>query len=367
MEFKLEKNLFFKSIQKVQSVVERKNSVPLLSNVRLVAELGKLELNATDLEVAIRDIIDVDVVEPGTITVSAKKLYEVLKELPDDMVHFKLEENNWIMISCGPAWFKLVGMSDEDFPSFPEFDESSLIPVPSEILDSLTRRTIYAVSHDENRPVLNGVLLLATGSDLKMVATDGHRLAYVQTKNEMGLSDIEVVIPQKGIHEIQRMINSGAERMNFGITENHIIFKIENEVVLTRLVEGKFPNYSMVIPESTEFSVKINTDNFYNSLKRVSLFSDLKVRGVKVDVREGELEITASTPEFGEARDKIMAEYTGEPLSIGFNVNYLLDLLKTIDSEDLFMKVNEASGPILFEPMDQNGLTYLSIVMPMIV
>jgi DNA polymerase III subunit beta len=367
MEFNIDKNTFLNCIQKVQSVIERKNAVPILSNVRLIADSGKLEINATDLDVALKDFADIQIVDPGSITVSAKKLYEVLKELPEDRVSFRVEENNWIAISCGMARFKLVGMSDEDFPVLPMFDESRFVKMSSDVLDHLTRKSVYAVSTDENRHVLNGVLFTISGVKAKMIATDGHRLAFVEMMTGQEIMDIEVIVPQKGIKEIQRMISSGAEEILFGVTENHIAFKVGNETILTRLVDGKFPDYSKVIPQNTQYEIKINKESLNNSLRRVSLFSDLKVRGVKLEFRENTLHVTASTPEYGEAKDQIPVDYNGETISTGFNVNYLLDLLRTIDTEDVILKVSDPSGPIVFEPSEKQNYHYLAIVMPMII
>jgi DNA polymerase III subunit beta len=367
MEFQIEKNVFLKSIQKVQAVVERKNALPLLSNVRIVAEKDAIEMNATDLEVGIRDTIAVDVADTGSITVSAKKLYEVLKELPEENLTFKVEDNFWISISCGSSKFKLVGMSDEDFPRLPDFEESNFIPVSSDILDMLTRKSVYAVSHDENRRVLNGVFFTVSGDMVRMVATDGHRLAYVESPNQTQLPEFEIIIPQKGVREIQRMISSGIEELHFGIMENHVVFKVENEMVLTRLVDGKFPDYTKVIPETCDTEIQFDKDSLYNSLRRVSLFSDLKVRGVKFEVDSKRLQISASTPEYGEAKDQLPIEYDGDAFSVGFNVNYVLELLRTVDSEIVVMKIGDPSGPIIFKPGDCEECSYFSVVMPMII
>ncbi|MBN1355694.1 DNA polymerase III subunit beta [bacterium] len=367
MEFEIEKSDFLRSIQKVQAVVERKNALPLLSNVRIVTTENQIEINATDLEVGIRDRIDVNESEGGSITVSAKKLYEVLKELPEEKIRFKVEENNWISISCGLSNFKLVGMSDEDYPRLADFDDTGFVPVGSEVMDILTRKSSFAVSHDENRRVLNGTLFHVSKETLRMVATDGHRLAYVESQNITDLPEMEIIIPQKGIREIQRMISSGMEEMKFGIMENQVVFRVGNETVLTRLVDGKFPDYTKVVPKNAENEIKIDKDGLYNSLRRVSLFSDLKVRGVKFDVSAGGIQISASTPEYGEAKDRLDIQYDGEPFSIGFNVNYLLDLLRSIDSELVVMRIGDMSGPVVFEPSEPSEYKYFSVVMPMII
>ncbi|MBN1550743.1 DNA polymerase III subunit beta [bacterium] len=367
MKFEIAKDDFLKSIQKVQAVVERKNTVPLLSNVRIKADSGILEINATDLEVGIRDILDAGIKESGSITVSAKKLYEVLKELPEDTVLFEVADNNWIHISCGMAVFKLVGMPDEDYPNLPVFDTEKLISIPIDVLDTLTRKTVYAVSHDENRHVLNGVKFTITADRILMVATDGHRLSFVDMPNQTGLQEMDIIVPQKGIRELQRMIGEGVEEIYFGVMENHIVFQAGKETVLTRLVDGKFPDYTKVIPETTQTEILIDKESLYNSLRRVSLFSDVKVRGVKLEFADNSIQVTASTPEYGEAKDQISVDYTGDLFTVGFNVNYLLDLLRTIDTETIKICLNDTSGPAVFEPTGQEDYHYIAIVMPMII
>ncbi len=371
MKFKIEKNLFLNCIQKVQLIVERKNAVPILGNVKITTDTDKIEINATDMNVALKDIAEAEVLEPGSITVSAKKLYEVLKELPDDIVVFTVQDNNWISIECAHSVFKLVGMSDEDFPLFPEFDAENLIQVPSDFLDMLTKKTIYAVSNDENRHVINGVLFIVEDKSAKMIATDGHRLAYIETKIDMDISEFKVIIPKKGIQEIQRMIGSGAEQLEFGIVGNQIAFRVGNELVLSRLVEGDFPDYTKVLPKVVMYEIKLGIEELMNSLRRVSIFSDHKVRGVKLEFSENQLRISASTPEYGEAADEIDIAYDNDPFSVGFNVNYLLDLLRVMDCEEVMIKVESPGGPTLFEPVTEpdsaSDYNYLAIVMPMLI
>lgn len=367
MEFSIEKSVFQASVQKVQAIVERRSTNPFLNNVKINASTDTIEIIATDLEVGIRDIIGAEVTEAGSILVSAKKLYEVLKELPENTIRFKLEENNWIKLSCGQAEFRLFGSSDVDYPKLPDVDESNLTIVPGELLDSLTKKVVYAVSHDENRRVLSGVLFKVDEEAVRMIATDGHRLAYVESPNELKMATLEVIIPQKAIHEIQRMVASGGDEFRFGINNNHLVFKVGNETVISRLVEGIFPNYSIVIPKECRLIVNVNKESLMSSLRRVSLFSDIKARGVKMNIADNMIVISANTPEFGEAKDQIPVEYANEALMIGFNVNYLIDLIKTIDSEEISLRINNPSGPVEFRPGLESELRYLGIVMPMIV
>ncbi len=367
MEFNIEKSAFQTSIQKVQSIIERRSTNPFLNNVKLTAATGNLEVIATDLEVGIRDLIGCDVPEFGSILVSAKKLYEVLKELPENLVKFKLEENNWIKLSCGSSEFRLFGSSDVDYPKLPDVDESNLTIVPGDLLDNLTKKVVYAVSHDENRRVLGGVLFKVDDEAVRMIATDGHRLAYVETPNTLNMTPFEVIIPQKAVHEIQRMVGAGGEEFRFGINNNHLVFKVGCETVISRLVEGMFPNYSIVIPKECRLIIKVNKESLMLSLRRVSLFSDIKARGIKMNISDNLLVISANTPEFGEARDQIPIAYSEEPFTVGFNVTYLLELLKTIDAEDVAIRVNNPSGPVEFRPGIESELRYLAIVMPMIV
>jgi DNA polymerase III subunit beta len=367
MNFEIEKSAFLSSIQKVQSVVERRQSMSLLSNVRIIAGSQQIEVIATDLEVGIRDLALANVIDQGSITVSAKFLYDVLKELPEDKVVFQVEENNWIRIACGASICKLVGTSDEDYPRLPEIIQEKLIKISGELLDNLAKKTVYAVSHDENRRVLNGVLFKITTTVIRMVATDGHRMAMIETPNTSNFAELEVILPQKSIHEVQRMINSGSEQLEFGLMDNHIVFKTGNEVVITRMIEGQFPNYSIVIPKETQYEIKLNKESLGNSLRRVALFSDLKARGVRFQLSDNSMQINANTPEYGEAKDELAIEYAGEPLSIGFNVNYVLDILKCIDSESVVMRISNTSGPVIFQPESQTEFTYITVVMPMII
>jgi DNA polymerase III subunit beta len=367
MIFEVEKDIFLNAIQKVQSIIEKRHAIPLLSNVMLNAENQKLEVIATDLEIGIRDVIDINVVEPGSITIPAKVLYEVLKELSEEKITFKLEENNWIRLSCGNSVFKVVGMPIDDFPKLPPVEEEKLIPISGEILDNLTRKTIYAVSHDENRKTLNGVLFKVLPTTIVMVATDGHRMAMIETENKANLPEQELIIPQKAVHELQRMVASGNENIYFGVTGNHIAFKVNNELVISRMLEGQFPNYNMVIPKERKVEIQVPRNSFYNSLRRVAVFSDLKAHGVQLALKENVIEINSNTPEYGEAKDSLNITYSGESITLGFNVNYLLDLLKNIDSELISIVINNSSGPVLFQPTDQKEFTYYAVVMPMII
>ncbi len=367
MIFEIQKKEFLNHIQKVQSIVEIRSTVPILMNVRIKVENGHMEIIATDMEVGIRDICEVTVESPGSITVSAKKLYEVLKELSEGIVRFEVQDNNWILLTCSSTRMKLVGTSDEDYPRLPEYDEEKLITISAEKLDTLTKKTLYAVSNDENRHILNGVFFQITPTHLRMVATDGHRLAFAETPNVEKLPDMEVVVPKKCIHEVLRMASSGSTEYKFGLMEHHIVFNQDQEIVIARQVEGQFPNYSMVIPPETTFQIKINRQQFYNALRRVSLFSDLQARGVKLTLGDNLMLINASTPEYGEAKDEFPIEYAGEQMIISFNVNYILELLRSFDEEEFTLEINEVSGPVLFRPIVDNDYNYFAVIMPMVI
>ncbi len=368
MIFSIQRDIFLNHIQKVQSIVEARNMIADLTNVRIKAEDNQLEIRATNLDVGIRDTTETTVEESGSILVNAKILYEILKELPEGMVHFKLMENNWLQLKGGSALLRLLGYSDKNFPSFPEFDESKLMKISAETLEILTKKTIFAVSLEESRPVLNGVLLEITPEFIRMVATDGHRMAFIEAQNQEKLPETKVIIPRKGVHEFQRMTSSGSENFYFGLSNNHIVFKLENEITITRLLDGQFPNYSMVIPKETQHKIKIDKQSFLNSLKRAALFVDIKTRGVRLSISTNYMQIEASSPERGEMKDEILLEYTDTPFIISFNVNYLLDLLRVMDSEEIIMQLNDPAGPVMFEPFNQGDhYRYLSIVMPMVV
>ena len=365
MIFELSKQDFLELIQKTQSIVEKRATYPVLQNVKIDAFDDRVSIVATDMEVGLRDIAQASVMEPGSITVSARKLFEVLKELGDEIVRFEVSENSWIRIECGSAVFKLVGTPDADFPRLLEVKEDGLVEVDAELLENLSNKSVYAASTDPNKHIYRGVLMKVNGGLIHMVSTDGHRLAKVSVTCEHTIPDMEILIPRKGVQELQRMISSGAEKIKMGIEQNHLVFRLNNQTTIIRLIDAQFPDFEKVIPRQNAFNIRIDRSQFFDICRRVALFSDIKTHTIIIGLENGVLDVKGSTPEYGEARDEIPVQYEGEPLKLNFNVTYILEMLRVFECQEMFMRFNEG-GPVIFEPVEKEKVDYLALIMPMI-
>jgi DNA polymerase III subunit beta len=365
MIFEIARQDFSELIQKTQSIVEKRAAYPLLQNVKIEAQGDWVTVFATDMETGLWDRSNASIQEAGSITVSARKLFEVLKELGDDIVRFEVIENNWIRVTCGSALFKLVGISDADFPEMMTIDTESLTEVDSELLEYLANKSVYAASTDPNKHIYRGVLMKVNDGLVHMVATDGHRLAKVTIENETSLPDMEILIPRKGVMELQRMISSGAEKISIGIEQNHIVFGLNNQITIVRLIDAQFPDFEKVIPRQNTHNIRFDKSRFYDICRRVALFSDIKTHTILMVLNDGVLEVKGSTPEYGEARDEIAIEYEAEPLKLNFNVTYIIEMLRVFECQEIFMRLNEG-GPVIFEPAEKDKVDYLALIMPMI-
>ena len=365
MIFEISKEDFLGLIQKTQSIVEKRAAYPVLQNVKIDAQDEFVTIVATDMEVGLRDQVQASVFEPGSITVSARKLFEVLKELGDEIVRFEVSENSWIKIECGSAVFKLVGTPDADFPRLLEVKDDVLVEVDAELLENLSNKSVYAASADPNKHIYRGVLMKVNGGIIHMVSTDGHRLAKVSVNCEHTIPDMEILIPRKGVQELQRMISSGSEKILMGVDQNHLIFRLNHQTTIIRLIDAQFPDFEKVIPQQNAFNIRIDRSLFFDTCRRVALFSDIKTHTIVIGLSDGVLEVKGSTPEFGEARDEIAIQYEGDALKLNFNVTYILEMLRVFECEEMFMRFNEG-GPVIFEPVEKEQVDYLALIMPMI-
>jgi len=365
MIFEIQKDTFLNIIQKSQSITEKRSSYPVLQNVKIIASSGRIEVLATDMEVGFRDSVESVIEKEGVITVHARKLFEVLKELGDGTVRFEVKDNNWIWINCGSAEFKLVGTPDDDFPRLLEVAEESLIDVSAELLDTLASKAIYAASTDPNKHIYRGILTKVNGDSISMVSTDGHRLARIISPNEGNIPDMEILVPRKGIQELQKMVSMGVETIKFGTEQNHIVFRVGDQTVITRLIDAQFPDFEMVIPKESNFNIRIDRVEFMDICRRVSLFSDIKTHTICLTLDSGIMKVEGSTPEYGEAHDEMAVQYDGTTIKLNFNVTYLIEMLRVFDCEEIFMRFSDG-GPVIFEPVEKGIYDYLFLIMPMI-
>ncbi len=370
MLFSIEKEVFLKGLSRVQGIVEKRNTIPILSNVLIEADQDGIFLTATDLEVGMRASYPAKTKTAGKITVSAKKIYEIIKELPEKEISFKAKDNCWIEISCGKSVFNIVGLSSDEFPHFPEPDESKLVPLSSSLLGEMIEKTYFSVSTDETKYNLNGIYFKTEVEDgnniLRLVATDGHRLAMaLKTIDQVDIEELGtgVIFPRKGILELKKITEDAEDDIKLGFMDNSAVVINADTVVVMRLVDGDFPDYTRVIPKNNESIIKLPRDLFLHALKRMAILSSEKSKGVKVELKSGQLEISSSNPEIGDAHEELEIDYSGEELSIGFNARYMIDILQVLDGENINLAVKDNLSPGLITP-DGNG-DFLAVVMPM--
>jgi DNA polymerase-3 subunit beta len=367
MKFTIAKDAFLEALQRVQNVVEKKNTVQILSNVLLASDKDVLSLTATDLEVGINVSLPIERGSQGKVAVSAKNLVEIVKELPNKPVTLSKKDNNWVEISCQKSTFNLVGLGADEFPPLPSFDNKNYLSVNSAAAREMIDRTLFAVSTDETRYHLNGVYFEAVENNLlRMVATDGHRLAFID--KELLLSGAEqfkrgVIIPKKGLAELRRLLDDDSETFSLALDKGSLLVKLEGTLLFVRLIEGDYPDYEQVVPKKNDKRLVLNREEFLGSLRRVSLLANEKSRGVKLSMQEGGLTITSSNPDLGDAKEELDAEYKHEPIEIGFNARYVIECLSILDTEKVTFDLNDKLSPGLLRPFGRSDYTY--IVMPM--
>ncbi|WP_020678236.1 DNA polymerase III subunit beta [Geopsychrobacter electrodiphilus] len=365
MEFKIEKEIFLKALGQIQGIIEKKHTIPILANVHINAKNNELTLTATDLEIGVRSKFSTQIIEDGKITVSAKKLFEIIRELPDKEINFKSKDNCWIEIKCDKSIFNLVGLSSDEYPKFPEFKSDNLLNISSFKINEMIDKTIFSISNDETKYNLNGIFLKYEDEKLSMISTDGHRLSYSFTdiEEKFILFDKGIILPKKGIFELRKIINKENNNLEISIVDNNFIIIDENTILIMRLVDGDFPDYKRVIPEKCENTSIINKNEFFHALKRISVLSSEKTKGIKINFTNNKAILTSSNPDLGDASEEIDISYKGKDISIGFNSKYILDILQAIDEEFIEFHLKDNLSPGMIEP--EKNKNFISVIMPM--
>jgi DNA polymerase-3 subunit beta len=366
MEIKAKRGDLLATLYWAQSIVERRNTMPILANALIDAQKSKIQLAATDLEVGVRGEVDGEIVKPGTLTVNAKKLYEIVREIPAEQIHLKRLENDWVEIRSGKSIFKIVGMDAREFPQFPKFDVKGQVSMQAALMRGMIERTIFAVSTDETRYSLNGVFLEeAAGGKVRMVSTDGHRLAFEeQALGTLGLSK-GVILPRKGLGELRKLLEGGDEGEIFiSFRDNMALVSRDKVELFMRLIDGDFPDYTKVIPQGNPNIAKMDHGDLLQALRRVSILSSERYKGVKLDFSGGNVSISANNPDLGEAAEEVEADYAGGPISIGFNARYIIDVLGVLENEgDIDIELKDELSPSIIRKSANAG--YLYVLMPM--
>jgi DNA polymerase-3 subunit beta len=371
MEITVTRQDLVKELTATQSVVERKTTIPILSNFLIEADGDRLNITATDLDQAIRTSAAAKVKKPGACTIPARKLYDYVKLLPDGDISIKLLDNHWVQIRSGRSNTKMVGMARANYPQVPEFPSVPATSISSLALKTLINRTVFAISNEESRYTLNGALLVIKAESLAMVATDGHRLAYVEKPNEIleGISgEKRVLIPRKALQELQQLLSyTEAEKVEFADDEHTLFFRVGHRTLSTRKLSGQFPNFEAVMPrDNTKFAV-VSSSELASAIQRVAQFADERSGAIRIRLESNELKISSSSTESGESEDTIDTPYSSDPIAVGFNSAYILDFLKALNNEGevrLEFKDSQSAGQMRPEDPDAE-YKYRYVLMPM--
>ena len=365
MELVVRKNDLLRELQLIQGIVERKNTIPILANVLIEADGSEVRILATDLEVALRSHCQASVGKSGSLTLPAKKLYEILKALPETDVRIE-EDKNGVKVAADRFDSRMQTLPREDFPTLPDANEKARATLPRNALKEMVAKTQFAITGEETRFFLNGAKFVLKPDSLAMIATDGHRLALVEVMHEVGIEEEKgVILPKKTILELGKLLVEGDGDVLFESGENHLFFDVGGRMLISRMIDGQFPAYERVIPKGNDKEIEFERERLTNAVKRVALLSNERSRSVKIEIGKGKVEVTSSSSEFGEAREELAVEYTGPPLTISFNAHYVLDFLNVVETDVVALSLKDEVSQAVMKPVGAQGYHYTYVIMPM--
>jgi DNA polymerase-3 subunit beta len=363
MKFSIPKEAFLEELQLLQGIVEKRNTMPILANILMNVSVSDIELTGTDLEVGLRTHIGAVIEKAGAITVNGKKIFEIVKSLPEGLtVEVERIDDN-IEIKAGESEFKILCLPKEDYPQVPEPKFEKGIQLALKDLKDMIDRVYFAITQ-EQRYYLNGAQLSLKNRQIELVSTDGHRLSYTK-KAQDGLKldqDISVIVAKKTLNEIRKFED---ETVEFDLDENNLFFKVGPRTLISRIIDSKFPNYQAVIPKDNPGRLTVPREELANAIRRVSLLSAERSKGIKFTIEKNRMKLFSSNPEIGEARDQLAVEYKGQDLEIGFNAQYLLDFLTAVSSERVVFEIKDENSAVLLKPEAEEGITNIYVLMPM--
>ncbi|GAC1434415.1 MAG: DNA polymerase III subunit beta [Thermoanaerobaculia bacterium] len=373
MELTVAKADLQKELQLCQGVVEKRSTIPILSNVLLKAADGRLQIAATDLDVTILSSTSARVTTPGGVTIEAKRLFDVVRSLPDDDVHMNLQDNNSMLIESGTAKFRLLGLPAEDYPTLPTVNVSDAYTISLDELKTMVGKVKFAITHEETRFQLNGALLKVQAAKMEMVATDGHRMALINFpkggngKNRKG-TDLTILIPRKALDEILRLEGGEDGTVKFGVSENQLFFDAGDRRLMARMIDVNFPNYMEVISRDNDRHVMVDRERLLSTIRRISLVANERTRAVRFDFAPGKLTVSSTNPELGDARETVPIDYAGNPFHVGLNAAYVTDFLSAVDTQSVSLDLKDENSQCIGRPAntaDDLPYDYLYVVMPM--
>ncbi len=360
MKLRIYKKDLLDAVQTILGVVSVRNTLPILSNILLESKKGQLQLTATDLDIAMVHTQDAEVSQEGAATVPAKRFADIIKELPDEDVTISAKKNNIVTIDCQSAHFKVNSLPKEDFPKLPNYKSVESINIEQKAFKEMLNMTTFAISRDETRYILNGVLMEVKPQKINLVATDGRRLAYVERAIETKTKkERKVIIPTKTTNELNKTLAEGELKIYFA--ENQVTFDLGKTIIISRLIEGEFPNYQQVIPKEQKRKLRVDKELLLAAARRANLLTSQDSQAIKLDIFKNRMVVSKNTPDIGEAREELSTKYEGGELSIGFNPNYLIDVLKNIDVQEIGFELTANDKPGVIRTRDN----FVYVVLPM--
>jgi len=370
MEITVSRAELLKELTATQGVVERKTTIPILSNFLFEASGDRLSITATDLDLSLRTSCPAKVKKEGACTIPARKLYDYVKLLPDGDITIRLLENHWVNIRSGRSNTKMVGMARSNFPSLPAFPAAGVVKISATVLRTMIAKTIFAISNEESRYTLNGALMVLKPEAIIMVATDGHRLAHIENQHEKfeGVSgEMRTLVPKKAMAELSTLLQDGVDLIEFAKDESTLFFRIGGRLLTSRQLTGQFPNFEAVLPRDNTKSVLVRCEDINAAIQRVAQFADERSGAIRLRLDKNEIKVSSSSSETGESEDSIETNYSGDSVTIGFNSQYLLDFLKAANTGDVRFEFKDpqSAGQLRPEDAPDSNFKYRYVVMPM--
>ncbi len=361
IKLRVTKEKILEGLNRVQNVVSTRTTLPILSNTLVQAGNGGLSLTTTDLDIAVRCTVEAEVSNAGGTTLPARKLFSIIKEVSVADIEIEVDDRNAASIRCGTSFYKIMGLPEEEFPQFPKAEGGKTLKMEQSVLRDMLKKTAYGVSSDETRYVLNGVYMSFKGSKLTVVATDGRRLALIERDVDVPKGmETELILPTKAVGELQRLLSDkGDAKLSVG--ENQIIISIDGTTLVSKLIEGTYPNFRQVIPSEAKERVPMERELLLAALHRASILANEKSQSVKLNFAKNNLTITATTPEIGEAKETMAINYKGKDLTIAFNPQYLMDPLRNLDADEVFLELTDELSPGVLKVSEP----FLYVLMPM--
>lgn len=367
MELVVRKHDLLRELQLFQGIVERKNTIPILANVLLDARDGEVKFLATDLEVGLRSRCEATVTKPGALTLPAKKLYEIVKSLPDTDIRIA-EDKSGVKVAADRFDSRMQTLPKDDFPTLPDGTGQPTATLSSASLKEMVAKTQFAITGEDTRYFLNGAQFVLKGDQMSFVATDGHRLALVtvtRPDTPKDAPEVKAILPKKTLGELGRLLTDGDGSVGYERGENHLFFEVGGRLLISRMIDGQFPAYERVIPKGNDKHIEFERDRLANAIKRVALLSNERSRAVKMQIDKGKVDVTSSSPELGEAHETLLVDYSGGAMQICFNAQYVLDFLSAVPTDVVALELKDEVSQAVMRPVGAEGYDYTYVIMPM--